>query len=174
MIERCTYRLFLCLLIFAFSCNNEEDISQDTPLAVSLITSADEIEVGSQLIISLNVNNADSLFALSFALNYDPDLFDVDSTADIVNTGNLFVDPFVVQIPEFLTTGEVSVALAEWGLIRHTVSGIACSIILSATNTGTGSIYISSLDMIKKSNDEPEIDGCCPIIIEPVEVTVFE
>ena len=70
--------VLLWLLIFVFNCEKEQDITQDTALEVNLIASNNDIGLDEELIISIALRNADSLFALSFEINYSPDLFDVD------------------------------------------------------------------------------------------------
>ena len=163
------YSFFLLLII---SCDKDENIPVNTSLSVRLIASTYEIKSGNPFTVSVEVKNADSLFALSFELNYDPDLFNADSTADIISTGNLFSDPFPANPPILFSDGQVSVGLGEWGSIQKTVSGTACYIIFTALSTGTGTLYVSSIDMIKK--DGSEIDGLDNIMIDSVEIQVIE
>ena len=141
-------------------------------MSVILIASSYEIKSGDSVTVSVEVNNADSLFALSFELNYGSDLFSADTTSDIVSTGNLFSDPFPANPPIIFSDGQVSVGLGEWGSIQKTVSGTACYMIFTALSTGTGSLYVSSIDMIKK--DGSEIDGLVNLMIDPVEIQVIE
>ena len=62
--------VFLCLVVFVCSCNDEDSIPPDTSLQVILSSNA-EIGLSEDLVVSIDVENADSLFALSFALHYD-------------------------------------------------------------------------------------------------------
>ena len=163
------YSFFLLLIT---SCEKEENIPVDTSLSVRLIASSYEIESGNSLTVSVEVKNADLLFALSLELNYAPDLFNADSTADIISTGNLFSDPFPADPPILFSDGQVSVGLGEWGSIPKTVSGTVCYIIFTALSTGTGTLYISSIDMIKK--DGSDIDGLDNLMIYPIEIQVIE
>ena len=117
------------------SCDKEENIPVDTSLSVRVIVSSYEIKSGNSLSVSVEVKNADSLFALSFELNFDPDLFSV-STADIVSSGNLFSDPFPADPPILFLDGQVSVGLGEWGSIQKPVSGTACYMLFTALSTG--------------------------------------
>ena len=162
------YSFFLLLIA---SCDKEENMSVDTSLSVRLIASSYEIKSGNSLMVSVEVKNADSLFALSFELNYDPDLFSV-STADIVSSGNLFSDPFPADPPIFFSDGQVSAGWGEWGSIQKTVSGTACYMIFTTLYRGTGTIYISSIDMIKK--DGSDIDGLDKLMIDPLLIQVLE
>ena len=161
------YSFFLLLIT---SCDKEENIPVDTSLSVRLIASSYEIKSGNSLSVSVEVKNADSLFALSFELNFNPDLFSV-SIADI-SSGNLFSDPFPANPPIFISDGQVSVGFGEWGSIQNTVSGTACYMIFTALSTGTGTLYVSSIDMIKK--DGSEIDGLDNLMIDSVEIQVIE
>ena len=159
------------ILLLIISCDKEENIPVDTSLSVRLIASSYEIKSGNSLSVSIEVKNADSLFALSFELNFDPDLFSV-STADIVSSGNLFSDPFPADPPILFSDGQVSVGLGEWGSIQKTVSGTACYMLFTTLSTGKGTLYVSSIDMIKK--DGSEIDGLDNLMIDSVEIQVIE
>ena len=160
------YSFFLLLII---SCVEEVIIPVDTPLSVRLIASSYEIKSGDSFMVSVEVENADSLFALSFELNFDPNSLSTP-TENFVSIGNLFLDPFPGDIPIFPSDGQVSVGFGESGSIRNTVSGVACNIMFTALNTGTVNLYISSIEMIKK--DGFEIDGLDDIIIDSVEIQV--
>ena len=165
-----TYSFFLLLIT---SCDKEENIPVNTSLSVRLIASSYEIKSGNSLTVSVEVKNADSLFALSFELNYTPhDMFSADSTSDIISTGNLFIEPFPADPPIFFSDGQISAGLGEWGSIQETVSGTACHILFSAIGTGIGFFYISSIDMIKK--DGSDIDGLSNLMLTPVEIQVIE
>ena len=59
------------ILLLIISCDKEENIPVDTSLSVRLIASSYEIKSGNSLSVSVEVKNADSLFALSFELNFD-------------------------------------------------------------------------------------------------------
>jgi len=159
------------ILLLIISCDKDENIPVDTPLSVRLIASSYEIKSGNSLSVSVEVKNADSLFALSFELNFDPDLFSI-STSDIVSSGNLFLDPFPSDPPILFSDGQVSVGLGEWGSIQKTASGTACYMIFTALSTGSGTLYVSSIDMIKQ--DGSEIDGLDNLMIDSVEVQVIE
>ena len=164
-----TYSFFLLLIT---SCDEEENIPVNTSLSVRLIASSYEIKSGESLTVSVEIKNADSLFALSFELNYTLDIFSADYTSDIISTGNLFIEPFPVDPPIFFSDGQISAGLGEWGSIQETVSGTACHIFFSAISTGTGYFYISSIDMIKK--DGSEIDGLSNLMLTSVEIQVIE
>ena len=153
------------------SCDKEENIPVDTSLSVRLIASSYEIQSGDSLTVSIEVENADSLFALSFELNFDSDLFSI-STTDIASVGNLFSDPFPANPPIFISDGQVSVGFGEWGSLQSTVSGTACYMIFTALSTGTETLYISSIEMIKK--DGSEIDGLENLMIDSIEIQVIE
>ena len=80
---------------------------------------------------------------------------------------------FIPRLPPILfSDGQVSVGLGEWGSIQKTVSGTACYMIFTALSTGTGTLYVSSIDMIKK--DGSEIDGLDNLMIDSVEIQVIE
>ena len=121
--------------------------------------------------MSIEVENAKSLFALSFELNFNPDLFSI-STEDIVSSGNLFSEPFPANPPIFISDRQVSVGFGEWGSMQNTVNGTACHMIFTALSTGTETLYISSIEMIKK--DGSEIDGLEHLMIDSVEIQVIE
>jgi len=159
------------ILLLIISCDKEENIPVDTSLSVRLIASSYEIKSGDSLTVSVEVKNADSLFALSFELNFDSNLFSI-STEDIVSVDNLFSDPFPAELPIFFSDGQVSVGFGEWGSMQNTVSGTACYMIFTALNTGTGTLYISSIEMIKK--DGYEIDGLENLMIDSIEIQVIE
>jgi len=163
------YSFFLLLIT---SCDKEENISVDTPLSVKLIASSYEIKSGDSVTVSIKVENADSLFALSFELRYDPELLNINLQADIVSTGNLFLDPFPADPPILISDGQVALGLGEWGSIQKIVSGTACYIIFTTLSTGTGTLYVSSIDMIKK--DGSDIDGLYNLMIDPLEIQVIE
>ena len=172
MIEH-SKKIILLLLIFNFSCTEREDQHLDSSLSISLTTSEDEITVGNELIISFDVKNADSLFALSFSLKYDSNKLSANESIDIISVGNLFSDPFPNNIPMFLLEGEVSTAIGENGIIQKTSSGNVCTITFIAIGVGTASIFINSLDMIK--SDGSSIDGfnANNLIAAPIEVNVI-
>ena len=164
--------IYSSFLLLITSCDKEENSPVDTSLSVNLIASSYEIKSGDSVTVSVAVKNADSLFALSFELKYDPDLFNADPTVDIVSTGNLFSDPFPADPPIFFSDGQVSAGWGEWGSIQKTVSGTACYMIFTALSTGTGTLYISSIEMIKK--DGSDIDGLDNLMIDPVKIQVIE
>ena len=58
----------VCLLLLVCSCIKEEEITPDTSLQISLTASSSELGLGEPLTVSIEVKNADSLFALSFEL----------------------------------------------------------------------------------------------------------
>ena len=105
-------------------------------------------------------------------LNFGSDLFNADTTADIISTGNLFSDPFPAALPIFFSDGRVSVGYGEWGSIQSTVSGTACYMIFTALSTGSGTLYISSIEMRKKNGFE--IDGLDNLMIDSIEIQVIE
>ena len=88
MTERFT--ISVCLLVLVCSCNEEQENPPDTSLQISL-TASSELGLGEHLTVSIEVKNADSLFALSFELHYDPALFETDT----IIAGDLFLDPFL-------------------------------------------------------------------------------
>ena len=157
--------VLLWLLIFVFNCEKEKDITQDTALEVNLIASNNDIGLDEELIISIALRNADSLFALSFEINYSPDLFDVDT--DAIGAGNIFKEPYLVK---FVSEGEVSVALGEWGSIQSSVSGIVCSVVFTSKGSGSDVFYISSPHLIK--SEGTFIDDFSMLSIESLEVRV--
>ena len=171
IIQISQYSFFLLLIA---SCDKEENIPVDTSLSAKLIASSYEIKSGDSVTVSVEVKNADSLFALSFELKYDPDLFNIDPQADVVSSGNLFLNPFPTEPLILISAGQVSLGLGEWGSIQKTVSGTVCYMIFTTLRTGTGTLYISSIDMIKK--DGLEIDGLDNLLheIDPLEIQVIE
>ena len=160
--------IFLCLVVFICSCNNEDYIPPDTSLQVILSSNA-EIGLSENLVVSIDVENADSLFALSFSLHYDSTLFKTDS----IIVGNLFTDPYLPNNPDFLSGGEVPVVIGEnIDSIRKLSSGRACSIILKSERTGTDLLYIHSLHMIKK--DGTFINGFNTLSVDFIEVQIID
>ena len=156
----------VCLLVLVFSCIKEEENPPDTSLQISL-TASSELGLGEHLTVSIEVKNADSLFALSFELHYDPALFETDT----IIAGDLFLDPFLPISQRFLSDGEVPVALGELDLIQGSASGRACSIIFTSEAVGTDLLYIRSLNMIKEGGSH--IDGFNTLSVEPIEVKVL-
>ena len=122
-------RLLFILFLLIIACSEKDDNSPSTNLAVNLIVNDNIISMGEDLALKIQVMNADSLFALSFELNYSSDLFEANSPSAF--SGNLFSDGFKYEL---LSTGELGVALGvgEDGIIHSTSSGIACEIILSS------------------------------------------
>ena len=157
----------LCFLVLVCSCNEEEEIHPDTSLQISLTASSSELLLGEPLIVSIEVKNADSLFALSFELHYAPAIFETDT----IIAGDLFKDPFLPISQSFLSDGEVPVALGELDLIQGSSSGRACQIILISEAAGTDLLYIRSLNMIKEGGSH--IDGFNTISVEPIEIKVL-
>ncbi len=154
------------LMVFVCSCEREPDNPPDTALSVSL-SASNEIVQGEQFIVSIEIKNADSLFALSFELHYDSTLFKTDT----IIAGDLFINPYLASNPNFLSDGEVPVAIGEdVDSIQKSASGTACSIIFTSENIGTDILYISSLHLIKK--DSNDIDGFNTISVESIEVQI--
>ena len=158
----------VCLLVLVFSCIKEEEIPQDTSLQISLTASSSELLLGEPLIVSIEVKNADSLFALSFELHYGPAIFETDT----IIAGDLFIDPFLPINQKFLSDGEVPVVLGELALIQGSASGRACSIILTSEAAGTDLIYIRSVNLINEGGSH--IDGFNTLSVEPIEVKVLQ
>ncbi len=169
MIVNNTIIFFVLLLIC--SCHQDAPTPPETALEVVLTTSTSEIGHGEALTVSIVVNNADSLYALAFELIYNPNIFDTDTTA--ISVGALFSDPFLISNANFLSPGVVPVSLAELGNIQGSVSGTACSIILTSKNIGSDLLYISTLHMIKKGSAN-DINEFNTLSIEPIEVQVVE
>ena len=165
MTER--FIIYLGLLVLVCSCN-EEEIPPDTSLQISLTASSTELLLGEPLTVSIEVKNADSLFALSFELHYGPAIFETDT----IIAGDLFKDPFLPISQSFLSDGEVPVALGELDSIQVSANGTACSIILTSEAVGTDLLYIRSLNMIKESGSH--IDGFNTLSVEPIEVKVLQ
>ena len=157
----------VCLLLLVCSCIKEEEIPPDTSLQISL-TASSELGLGEHLTVSIEVKNADSLFALSFELHYGPALFETDT----IIAGNLFIDPFLPTNQKFLSDGEVPVVLGELASIKGSANGTACSIILTSEAAGTDLLYIRSLNMIKEGGSH--IDGFNTLSVEPIEVKVLQ
>ena len=168
MIERFSKTACLWLLLCSLSCAKYEDPPQDSTLAVNLTASSYEIVQGEALTVSIEVKNADSLFALSFVLNYSPAIFEMDT----IIAGNLFSPTFLPSNPKFLSDGEAPAVLGELGAIQQSANGTACSIILTSEGIGTDLIYIRSLHMIKR--DGSDIDGFNTLSVEAIEVNVVE
>ena len=167
MTER--FIISLCLLVLVCSCNEEEEIPPDTSLQLSLTASSSELLLGEPLTVSVEVKNADSLFALSFALHYGSALFETDT----IIAGDLFKDPYLPSNPDFLSDGEVPVVIGEdIDSIQKLSSGTACSIILKSERTGTDLLYIHSLHMIKK--DGTFIDGFNTLSVDFIEVQIVD
>ena len=160
-------RLLFILFLLIIACSQKDDNSSSTDLAVNLIVNDNSMSMEEDLVLKIQVMNADSLFALSFELNYSENLFEVNSSS-VIN-GNLFLDGFK---HEFLSAGEVGVALGlgQDGIIHSTSSGIACEIVLSSIGLGNDVIYLSSLHMIKSNG--AEIDGFDELIVEPITINV--
>ena len=166
MTER--FIICVCLLVLVCSCIKEEEIPPDTSLQISLTASSSELGLGEPLIVSIEVKNADSLFALSFELHYGPAIFETDT----IIAGDLFIDPFLPINQKFLSDGEVPVVLGELALIQGSANGTACSIILTSEAVGTDLLYIRSLNMIKEGGSH--IDGFNTLSVEPIEVKVLQ
>ncbi|MEE2858498.1 MAG: hypothetical protein VX820_02140 [Candidatus Neomarinimicrobiota bacterium] len=160
-------RLLFILFLLIIACSEKDDNSPSTNLAVNLIVNDNIISMGEDLALKIQVMNADSLFALSFELNYSSDLFEANSPSAF--SGNLFSDGFKYEL---LSTGELGVALGvgEDGIIHSTSSGIACEIILSSIGLGNDIIFLSSLHMIKSNGEE--IDGFDELIVEPITINI--
>ena len=154
------------LMVFVCSCERETDNPPDKALAVSL-NASNEIVQGEQFTVSIEVKNADSLFAISFELHYDSTLFKTDT----IIAGDLFMDPYLASNPIFLSDGEVPVAIGEdVDSIQKSASGTACSIIFTSESRGTDILYISSLHLIKKNGND--IDGFNTLSVESIEVQI--
>ena len=168
--SRISYKkIFLWLLLFIFTCHKDDPPPPDTSLAVNLTASSSELLLGEPLIVSVEVKNADSLFALSFALHYGSALFETDT----IIAGDLFKDPYLPSNPDFLSDGEVPVVIGEdIDFIQKLSSGTACSIILKSERTGTDLLYIHSLHMIKK--DGTFIDGFNTLSVEFIEIQILD
>ena len=159
--------LFQCLFIFVvISCSKDDDTYSSTALEVNVI-SDNTINLSEELVLEIEVKNADSLFALSLELHYSSNIFEANSPA--VSNGNLFSDPFN---HELLSTGEIGVALGEQGNVQSISSGIACQITLLPKIVGTDWLYVSSLHMIQSNGTS--IEGFSSLTIEPIEVNVVE
>ena len=159
-------KLFPCLFLFlVISCSDKDD-PISTTLEVNLISDS-TISMDEELVISIEIKNAYSLFAVSLELHYSSQLFETNSST--VTSGNLFSDP---TIHELSTEGEVGVTIGELGDIQLTSSGIACYVALLPKNEGTDLIYVSSLHMIEP--DGTSIEGFSALTIEPIEVNVVE
>ena len=161
--------LFLLLVIIA-SCDTSFTPTpvNNTSLSVDMNLSASQISIGEQLIVSIDVQNADSLYAMSLVLNYANSMFDIDS----ITYGNLFEDPLMVQ-PEVAST-ELSISTQPGNLdsIQETASGAACIIYLTSTVGGVDVFYISSIHMIKSNGDF--IDGFGALSISTKEGEVVQ
>ena len=166
MTER--FIICVCLLVLVCSCIKKEEIPPDTSLQIDLTASSSELGLGEPLTVSIEVKNADSLFALSFELHYGPAIFKTDT----IIAGNLFIDPFLPTNQKFLSDGEVPVVLGELASIQGSANGTACSIILTSEAAGTDLLYIRSLNMIKEGGSH--IDGFNTLSVEPIEVKVLE
>ena len=160
-------KLFHCLfLFFLISCSEDDDVVSSTTLEVNLVSDG-MVHMDENLVLQIEVKNADSLFALSLELHYSSNVFEASSPA--VASGDLFSDPFK---HELLSIGEVGIALGEQGEIKTTSSGIACQIVLAPMGLGTDLLYVSTLHMIKSNGES--IDGFNALAIEPIEVNVVE
>ena len=67
-------RLLFILFLLIIACSEKDDSSPSTALAVNLIVNDKSMSMGEDLHLIIQVMNADSLFALSFELNYSSDL----------------------------------------------------------------------------------------------------
>ena len=159
-------KLFPCLFLFLVICCNENDVPLSITLEVNLISDS-TISMDEELVISIEIKNADSLFAVSLELHYSSQMFEINSST--VTSGNLFSDP---TMHELSTEGEVGVTIGELGDIQLISSGIACHVTLLPKNEGTDLIYVSSLHMIE--SDGTSIEGFSALTIEPIEVNVVE
>ena len=169
MIRAMIHGIVFSTLLFIFACKKEigSSIATNTALTFSLSTPS-EIVQGNALTVAIEVENADSLFALSFELHYDSALFETDT----IIAGDLFLDPFLPINQEFLSDGEVPVVLGELASIQGYANGTACSIILTSEAIGTDLLYIRSLHMIKEGGIH--IDGFNTLSVEPIEVKVLQ
>ena len=159
-------KLFSCLFFFLIISCSDKDDPISTTLEVNLISDS-TISMDEELVISIEIKNAGSLFAISLELHYSSQLFETNSS--IVTSGNLFSDP---TMHELSTEGEIGVTIGELGDIQLSSSGIACHVNLFPKNEGTDLIYVSSLHMIEF--DGTSIDGFSALTIEPIEVNVVE
>ena len=169
MIRAMIHGIVFSTLLFIFACKKEigSSIATNTALTFSLSTPS-EIVQGNALTVAIEVENADSLFALSFELHYDSALFETDT----IIAGNLFTDPYLPSNSDFLSDGEVPVVLGELGTVQGSASGTACSIILKSEKKGTDLLYIRSLHMIKR--DGSDIDGFNALSVETIKVKIIE
>ena len=126
--------LFLLLVIIA-SCDTSFTPTpvNNTYLSVDMNLSASQISLGEQLIVSIDVQNADSLYAMSLVFNYANSMFEIDS----ITYGNLFENPLILQPDAASAELSISTQPGDLDSIQETASGTACIIYLTSTNLKT-------------------------------------
>lgn len=162
----------LGILLFCFSCSEETIAPPDLVPSFTIAVSAAEITVGDFIEISIKVENAEELFAISFELKYSPDILGIADTATTVIEGNLFNNLWLPFQTEFFSNGEISIAIGEMGSVNSIVSGTACTISLIAENSGIAELSLHSLEMIQ--SDGSDITDFNLIEVESVQVEVSE
>tara|TARA_Y100000590_G_C15694827_1_gene1004734 strand:- start:1491 stop:2003 length:513 start_codon:yes stop_codon:yes gene_type:complete len=142
--------LFLLLVIIA-SCDTSFTPTpvNNTYLSVDMNLSASQISLGEQLIVSIDVQNADSLYAMSLVFNYANSMFEIDS----ITYGNLFENPLILQPDAASAELSISTQPGDLDSIQETASGTACIIYLTSTVVGVDVFYISSIHMIKSNGE---------------------
>jgi len=120
--------------------------------------------------ITIQIDNAENLYAVSFKLEYINEMF-VPLDENAISIGTLFSEPFHPSNPAFIQVGEISVAIAEMGTVSPIISGSACIIKLIALQQGISSIVISSLEMIDSDGDY--LEGLSTTTVDTLSVTVF-
>ena len=144
-------------------------------LDFSLTSIQTTIIIGDTLAVTAQVDNADTLFALSFKLEYNSGIFvpiDEPTFLGSINVGTLFMQPFLASNPAFNLDGEINVAIGEQGTVSHIISGSACIIKLIAIGTGLSNIEISGLHMIEANGDP--IEGLSTVTVDGLQVIVSD
>ena len=159
----------ILLLLSIFSCYKEGGSSATPTLSLSLELEENNTSVSNPVTVSIQVENADSLFALSFEFNYSTQFFNTEPIT--IESGNLFIK---TNKYEYLADGEVSIVVAEndKNNVRLSTSGTACHITLIPKNSGSTIFYLSSLHMIK--TDGSSIDGFDVLGVESIDLNISE
>ena len=158
----------LLLLAFIVSCDTSftPTPENNTLLSVDINLSASQVSLGEQLIVSIDVQNADSLYAISLVFNYANSMFDIDS----ITYGDLFEDPLMVQPKASIAELSISTQPGDLDSIQETANGTACIIYLTSTVVGVDVLYISSIHMIKSNGDFIDGYGGLSIATDLVEI----
>ena len=85
--------VFLLILAIITSCNTSfmPTPVNNTSLSVDINLSTSQITLGEQLIVSIDVQNADSLYAVSLVFNYTSSMFDIESIISSLSSNSTLI-----------------------------------------------------------------------------------